>query len=401
MRYFCRFILFLFFLIMGLGIGITFQELPKEEELAIVHGPYLQNPAADAITVIWFTNKKCTSKIEYGTGDNFQTFPQWGSLMQTAVSSRYGLIDANNYRHVIRITGLSPGKSHKYRVVSKEILQFEPYEVIYGNTVVSEIYYFKTLDPGKEKFSFHVFQDIHNDAARLQKMIRALSWDKIDLIFLNGDSLGHIDDEQTIFNGFLDVSVELFAKKTPFLFVRGNHDTRGSFARKLSDYFPPRNQRYYYSFNHGPVHFIILDAGEDKPDDAPVYAGLADFDRYREQQAEWLKQEIQSPSFRDAPFRIAVFHMPFFTQGYASQKITRVWAPLLDAGGVELVICGHVHRLTFKGPTEGENGFFQITAPPEGSIRTDVSQEEIIVSVLDINGEVLRNFTVASILLQK
>ena len=50
-----------------------------------------------------------------------------------------------------------------------------------------------------------------------------------------------------------------------------------------------REDKYYYSFNHGPVHIIVLDTGEDKADSHPVYAGLADFDKYRDSQAEWLK----------------------------------------------------------------------------------------------------------------
>jgi hypothetical protein len=47
-----------------------------------------------------------------------------------------------------------------------------------------------------------------------------------------------------------------------------------------------------------------LDSGEDKPDTSPVYAGLADFDRYRREQAVWLKSHIQTKAFQEAAFRV-------------------------------------------------------------------------------------------------
>ena len=60
----------------------------------------------------------------------------------------------------------------------------------------------------------------------------------------------------------------------------------------MRHYLDQPEGRYYYSFSRGPVSFVVLDSGEDKPDDAPVYAGLADFDAYRSKQAEWLKGEV-------------------------------------------------------------------------------------------------------------
>ncbi len=150
--------IFLLFLFAYLAIGANqvFSEEQTEEKLAITHGPYLQHVTENSVIIIWLTNKKCVSKVEYGTGDNFQTFPQWGSLLQIAQSSQHGLIDANTTHHKVQITGLEPRKAYRYRVASKEILQFEPYEVIFGETVVSDIYGFKTLAPTKKNFSFYV-----------------------------------------------------------------------------------------------------------------------------------------------------------------------------------------------------------------------------------------------------
>ena len=93
----------------------------------------------------------------------------------------------------------------------------------------------------------------------------------------------------------------------PFIFVRGNHETRGKFAREFPDYF---HQVGYAAFTLGPVRFVILDTGEDKPDTEPVYAGIVDFDGYRIEQAAKLKLEIESKAFKKAAFRIVMMHIP-------------------------------------------------------------------------------------------
>jgi len=364
--------------------------------LRVTHGPYLQQPGPDSMTVVWFTNKNCFSWVEYGTGENFRTFPKWGSLPRTAVSSRHGLIQANTTRHVVTLSGLEPGRTYPYRVVSREILQFEPYEVIYGDTVVGGIHRFHTLDPKKTETSFHVFQDIHGDAELLSGMLDGISWDKAGLVFFNGDTLSHLESEEGIFNGFLDAGVHGFAREIPFVYVRGNHDTRGILARRLPDYFPPRNGRYYYALDDGPVHFIILDSGEDKPDDAPVYAGLADFDSYRERQAEWLRAEIESEAFREAAFRVVIFHIPPFGRGHGAQEVTRLWNPILEQGEVDLVICGHLHRFSRIDPEPGRHGFPIVVGPARGRVRGDVSGELLTLTVRDAEGKEMDRLLIKS-----
>ena len=142
-----------------------------DEQLVITHGPYLVDPGEHSITVVWYTNKRCVSKVEYATGENFRTFPQWGSIVQTTSSSHHGLIDAYTTIHKILLAGLEPGKTYKYRVVSKEIVQFKPYEVIYGSTIVSDMYRFKTLDTKKTGFSFGIVNDGHERSGKFHGMI--------------------------------------------------------------------------------------------------------------------------------------------------------------------------------------------------------------------------------------
>lgn len=388
-------------LIISALIAPLHAHLQNAAKPAIIHGPYLQNPTGNSVTVIWFTNEACTSWVEYGTGESLSTFPKFGSLVSVAKSGRHGLIDANTTRHEVKLGGLVPGKTYRYRVVSKEILQFAPYEVVYGDSVVSDIFQFRILDPKKSGFRFQVFQDIHGDALRLNGLLQQPGWETSDLLFFNGDTLSSLDNEEAIFNGFLDVASGRFARNLPFIYIRGNHDTRGAMARRLGEFFPPREGRYFYSFDHGPVHFIVLDSGEDKPDDSPVYAGLADFDRYREAQAEWLKSEIQTEAFKKAAFRVVLVHMPPFgggkgTLAHGVDHLTRLWGPLLNEGGIDLAISGHYHRLFKFDPEPGKNAFPIIGGPQDAFIRADVTAVSIDLKVIDIKGNTLETLTVPS-----
>jgi hypothetical protein len=375
--------------------GRIFGQEEKDEALAIIHGPYVQNVTENSATIMWFTNKKCVSKIEYGTGDNFRTFPQWGSLLQTAVSSRHGLIDAFTTAHSITVSGLEPGKVHRYRVVSKEIAHFQPYEILYGSSVVSDIYSFRTLNPEAETVTFFVVNDIHENSERLDTLLQPVDWDKIDLVFLNGDSLNHIEEENQIFSGFLDTCVEWFAKEIPFVFIRGNHETRGKFARNLNRYVTTPENRFYFSFNHGPVHFIVLDTGEDKPDAHPVYAGLADFDAYRDQQAEWLNENIKSDGFKKAVFKIVLCHIPPFggNDWHGEQYIRSVWGPLFNESKISLLVCAHTHRFNKLDADEHHN-YPIVIGDTDTAIKITADKDQIEVLVTDADFQVIESFAI-------
>ena len=44
------------------------------------------------------------------------------------------------------------------------------------------------------------------------------------------------------------------------------------------------------------------------------YYGLADYDRYRLEELEWLKKEVKSDAFRNAKHRIVIVHMPIIKE---------------------------------------------------------------------------------------
>jgi 2',3'-cyclic-nucleotide 2'-phosphodiesterase (5'-nucleotidase family) len=145
--------------------------------------------------------------------------------------------------------------------------------------------------------------------------------------------------------------------------VRGNHETRGKFARDLKSYLALPGGRFYYAFSHGGVRFVVLDTGEDKEDTHWAYSGLTSFEAYRQAQAAWLKQEVQTPEFKNARFRILVAHMPFFgnertrASGAGQASCRENFGPILNEAGIDLHIAGHTHRVDWVAPADGANRF--------------------------------------------
>ncbi len=350
--------------------------------LAITHGPYLESPRQGAVTIVWFTNKKCVSHVEYGAGEE---------LTSKAVNVQHGLVDAYDTRHVVQLTSLEAGKTYRYRVVSREIVDFKPYSVKFGETISNEVHSFQATDANKKEFSFCVVNDIHEKAARLDAMLTGVDFKGVDLMFLNGDMISNFQRESQIFNGYLDTCVKHFATSLPFAYIRGNHETRGSMARHLMEFMPTPENRFYYSFDHGGVHFIVLDSGEDKPDEDKAYSGLAAFDPYRREQAEWLKKDLASDASRKANFRVVLFHIPTFggNNWHGDMQVRELWNPLMNAGQVDLLICGHTHQYAKVPPKEGENQYPIMINSNDSLLRVDVKDDSLKVTVTGADQKIL------------
>lgn len=366
-----------------------FREAPPDRQIAdsnapltISHGPYLQLPGATSMTVVWHTNRKCVSRVEYGIGDE---------LGMTAISSSNGLIDNDRTSHIIRLTGLKPGTRYKYRVISREFIGYKQQHIVaFGATVESPVSTFVTLDQRKERFSFAMVSDIHERAADLEAMLGMNQCRGADFIVYNGDMLNDFMQAGQIFTGFIDASVRVFAGEMPFVYARGNHETRGRYARTLPDYLPTFDGRPYLSFDHGGVHFIVLDSGEDKEDAHQYYNGLVDFQNYRKEQAVWLARDLASEACRNARFRIVISHIPpRGAKGFAVQDVCDRFEPLINKARVDLWLSGHTHRFQRLDPVAGQNAYPLVIGTTDTVTRIDVARTGLTVSVIRQNGEVL------------
>lgn len=377
--------LFLLFVLLNSYPGYTQLDNTNPK---IIHGPWLQNPGENGITVMWVTNKECVPWLKYGQDkDSFISVQ----------NSHYGLFDASQTLHKIRITGLEPGTKYQYQIFSKEILKFKPYKVYYGDTVRSRRFSFTTLDSNKSDVYFSVISDMHEKSAKLDTLLNQIDIEKTELIFLNGDMINYLEEEDQLFSGFIDTCVNSFAKDIPFIYNRGNHETRGYKARELFKYFDTPNKETYFSFNHGPVHFIMMDGGEDKPDSSQYYYGLADFDNYRDQGTEWLKNDIKSRAFKTAKYKIAIIHIPMLDSEnprHGQQYIRDNWGPVFEKANIDIMLCGHKHRFSWN--TEEETGINCpiLVAGNNERIEVEVNQEKIKATVIDKTGVILGSYEV-------
>jgi len=356
---------------------------PVLPPLAILHGPLLQAPSDTGIIISWVTSRKCVSKVEYRPASS----EQW----LAAVVTHHGLVEADVTHHNVPLTGLQPGTRYLYRTVSRGISDFKPSKATFGGTVISAEYSFTTLDPRKPAISFVVLNDRHEKLAPLAASLASVTWSNVDLAFFNGDMVNDAKDEQQFYRCLVDPCSRSFATTIPLVYVRGNHDTRGSFARHLLDYFPTRSGRYYYTLNHGPVSFLVLDSGEDKTDQSVEYSGLVDFAPYMRQQVQWLARQIEEPAFQQARFRVCFLHIPparrpdpkFIRQQWLLDHVV----PLLNQGKVDLLICAHTHKYAIQ--PAGRNGlnFPMITGGTETVIRCDVTADEIRITSTDLSGK--------------
>lgn len=326
---------------------------------AITTGPVLQGPAETSMTVVWLTSRNARAWVEYG--------PPGGEL-KTAFASRDGLVEGIERLHKVTLSDLQPGTRYRYRVVACEITHLRHWKVEYGSTVASEFQEFRTFDRRKREFSFVVFNDIHDQPVTIPELLPLAGEKPHDFVLLNGDIVSYINEERQITDVFDQAAG--FAATTPLIWVRGNHETRGTFARQFPGCLASPNGRYYYAFDHGPVRFIVLDGGEDKVDNHREYGGLADFFRYRREQGEWLKAEVKTKAFRQAKYRVVFCHMPFPNKQAADPARYKEpdtflgmadafaqFGATLDKAGVDLMLSGHMHRPAIIPPEPGRHRY--------------------------------------------
>lgn len=303
--------------------------------------PCVQNATPTSVNFTVAVRAITTAWVEWGLGDK---------LDQRADGALHGMMPLNGRSHTFRLTGLKPGTRYSYRVAARVIDFKGPYKITAHPEARSPVYTFTTPDGGAGgKARFSIINDTHEKADTLSAMTGLLAKTPADLNFWNGDIFNDVKHDNQLVDQVLRPVNSLYSTSTPMQFVAGNHDVRGIHARNLDRFAPPPEGLRYYALRQGPVAFIVLDTGEDKPDDHQVYAGLNGFAAYRQTQAQWLAGAIKSPEWRSAPFRVAVLHIPLWNDG-ASLDSRAKWHSLLQEGRTDLTISGHIHRYSYTPP---------------------------------------------------
>jgi calcineurin-like phosphoesterase family protein/K319-like protein/purple acid phosphatase-like protein len=277
----------------------------------IVKGPYLMYEGSNTgMAVLWQTDVTESDIIRWGTDTTY-------SLGQ-ASSSEYG-----DHQHKFVITGLQPGTKYYYQVDGYGSYGAGSFHTAPSSsaTSVSLLAYGDTRsDPAAQERVVSMMRSAYAITPALQSLtLHSGDW-------VAGDT--EADWTTQFFGSALSYpQIHAFQSEVPITGARGNHEGLGTVYRK---YFPsPYVANFYWSFDYGPAHVIVLD-------EYVTYApGSAQY--------TWLTNDLASTT---KPWKILVSHEPGWSAGGGHANNTDLQnyiQPLCEQYGVDFVINGHNH----------------------------------------------------------
>jgi predicted phosphodiesterase len=349
----------------------------------ITEGPYLMATGETTATIVWFTDTPSHAKVRYGPGSDLSAVaePQVDGLVPVCV------------RHVVHLRDLSPGTTYSYEVVATRVVKLNAYWPDKGLDVRSGPHQFTTFDRDNPSVSFSLVTDTHEDTGVIGQLNRAIDWESTEFLVHAGDAFHWMDTEEQLFRVWLRPTAAVLAHTKPLIFVRGNHELRGPFARRLLDYVPTPEGRFYYARDAGPLHLIVLDTGEDKPDDTNVYAELNRTVPYRAEELAWFRDHVKTTArIAEAPFRVILMHDPGW--GWLAEG-SDAWVEVANEAGVDLVIAGHRHRFSYTPPgPDVDHTYHLLVVGQEQVARVDATTAELKVVVTGTDGTVVHSMVI-------
>lgn len=300
--------------------------------------PYLQDPRPDQMTVMFQTNAVCHAWVEYGT-DSLHT-----QRARTIVDGQEVCYDIENK---IVLRDLKPGQEYYYRVCVVGLTYKRAYETHFGDTLTTRFFKFRTPSNTDTDFKVLVFNDLHQNKAAYDALIKSLKGVDYDFVIFNGDCIPEPYDRAQAIRMIHNITDPIDGAEKPVIIMRGNHEIRDFYSAGMHRLIGYRDDLTYGAFNWSDTRFVILDLGEDKPDDTWVYAGLNDFASLRKDQLAFLQKEVKSREFRKASRRILISHIPVFHNTDKYTPCTEMWGPLLKSQPFDLCFGAHCHQYAY------------------------------------------------------
>ena len=361
------------------------------EEVKAVDGPLFRTPVSlmaprtDGITVVWAVNALCRGWVEWkGEGSD-------GKADMTPA----GFVPQTDEVFQVEVNGLKAGGEYEVKAVVIGVDGEKKEESGWRK--------FRTIDPQAASTRFLVWNDTHEHDETIRKLDEVSP--KADFFLWNGDTCNDWKDEAKLIPTLLHPGGRDITAGRPMILNWGNHDGRGKFAYKVPSCVGLADGRPFSAFRSGPVAAIFLHTGEDKPDDHPTFKGRVAYDKLRKEQAEWLKEVIERPEMKDAPYRVVFCHIPLRwieepeTVDYAgtgfdrySRRSRDLWHDTLAKWKTQVVISGHTHNAQWI-PANGSFPYGQLVGggPQEERARWIVGEADassLRLTVTDLAGAV-------------
>lgn len=293
---------------------------------------------ASSRTIMWQSAEKlATPAVEYRVAGAAE------SARVAATDCSFSDDGKTNQQYAATIEGLEPGAQYEYRTVASgsasewHSLATPPHDAAYTALIF----------PDSQSSDYSDWENLargafarHGDAAFFVNM---------------GDLVDNGEDSsqwQAWFN-----AVAPLASEIPIAPVMGNHecytlDWKTRLPAAYLNYFAvPDNgsadfSRYYYSFDYGPVHYIVLNTQEDEV--AAFKPGLM------AEQIAWLRRDATESQakwkvilmHRDV-LRYRIHNRPERTEGV--EHVGEVFMPLFDELGIDIVFTAHLHTYRNRG----------------------------------------------------
>lgn len=258
----------------------------------------------------------------------------------TAVRER--ILKSDYYRWHVRLTGLTQGREYRYKIGGFEGSFRVPHE--------SDVTRFLYLGDVQ-------FQESMEEYEEWGQMVRRAYREHPDLDFaVIGGDLVNSPGELSQWEAFLE-ACDVFAK-LPLVTVAGNHEgvhsnyTYQKLFALPDDAEEDQSGEEFYSLDFGNVRMLMMDSSfltEERRQSMGKDAWAKE-----EQRVEaWIRSRTGSC---EKPWLAAVIHHPVYgmhDEDTVSPQIRRLWAPLLETGGVRIVFSGHQHLYQRTRPIHG------------------------------------------------
>jgi hypothetical protein len=217
----------------------------------------LMSPRPDGIDAVWAVDRLCTGRVEWTTDDGRRG---------TVATDPFGFVPQGDRVLRVRLAGLAPGTTYRVRAITVPAGPQGP-----GKEEASDWKTFRTLSPEAASTTFVVWNDTHIRNETIQRLHEATP--AADFLMWNGDTCNDWTRTDLLVPTLLHPGECDITDRRPLLLTFGNHDVRGPRAFEMPDVVTTPSDRPFYAFRSGPVAFICLHTGEDKPDDHPSFRG--------------------------------------------------------------------------------------------------------------------------------
>ncbi len=325
-------------------------------------GPYLiYEGTPSEMVVLWQTRTAEECSISWGIDETCAD----GSMSCTEVG--------NDHQYRVTLTGLSPATRYHYCVS-------------FGDREVRSTFR-SAPSPDVTEVSFLAWTDtqgVEDEYSSMASSVRREieSDPALQTLMLHGGDWVGLAIEEMWAQFFRKPSARYVLAQVPMQGCIGNHDV--GYARVGGDTFAkywsyPYVGDHYWSFDYGPIHFVILD----------LYTAAFLADGTDQDQLSWLAEDLRS---HDRPWTVAVFHNPLCDEGSVDcEEAYDVLYPVLSRGNVDILYTGHWHKyyvhefgniVQIVGGTAGYAGVLVYTV-------FDVTADRLRIDTKWGNGEVM------------